>query len=132
MAGLKTVIYTNGVVVSTYDNGTPADMFTGKLPVLHNIFKYIDSQYRDTLPREYRIMTVNFYIADDPLCKSHIEVNKSYLEHILKFVKHEKLENFPIETKTDVDVNKLIEEGNKQSIQENINFDNEIPNNQLS
>ena len=121
MAGLTVVITTNGVVQSTYDDGTPADMFSGKLPILNEIFKHIDN--KDLLPREQRLAIVKFYISNDPLCLKVLEVTNSYLKNILKYVKYDVLETIPIEQQKDVDVNKLIEDSNK--ISENYNFDKE-------
>lgn len=125
MAGLKTVIFTNGVVMSTYDDGTPADMFTGKLPVLKQIFDSI--QNKDSFPREFRLNNVKFYIANNPLCEHHLEVSESYLKHILQFIKFDKLEQIPIEKQEDLNLNKIIEEASKvkEDIPENKEFDSE-------
>jgi hypothetical protein len=84
MAGLTTVIWTNGVVHSTYDDGTPADDFSGKLPILYNIFKNIkDTTLIKTADR--RLINVRFYISNDPLCINKMEVTASYLRNILQY-----------------------------------------------
>ncbi len=121
MATLTVVIMTNGVVQSTYGDGTPADMFSGKLPILKNIFFNIKN--KDLLSREQKINYVKFYISNDPLHINILEVTGSYLEHILKYIRVDKLEEIPINQQQDVDVNELIKQSNKLS--ENTNFDNE-------
>jgi hypothetical protein len=117
MAGLTTVIFTNGVVQSTYDNGTPADKFSGKLPVLYNIFRNIKD--KTLLPVNEKLTKVSFYISNDPLCINKIEVSQDYLEHILQYLKYD-FQNIPIEQQKDIDINNMINKANQ--INENLNF----------
>ena len=123
MAGLKTIIYTNGVVVSTYDNGTPSDLFSGKLPVLHTIFKHIND--KTLLSNEFKITSIKFYISNDPLCVNVLEVTESYLKHILQYMPHDKLEMIPVEQTKDIELNKIIEEANSGVIMPNNDFNTE-------
>lgn len=113
MAGLKTVIFTNGVVQSTYDDGTPADMFSGKLPILNTIFIHLDN--KDLLPRDLQVKSIKFYIANDPLCEHYMEVTTSYLKHMLQYIKHDVLEKIPITQIEDINVNNLIDEANRKA-----------------
>ncbi len=115
MAGLTTVIFANGIVQSTYDDGTPADIFSGKLPILKKIFHHLE--YKDLLPTSYRIGSIKFYISNDPLCKSIMEVSHKNLYHVLQFINNTGLDEFE-----NTDVSKIINDTN--NLPENINFDN--------
>jgi hypothetical protein len=86
MAGITTIIFTNGVVQSTFDNGASADEYSGKLSVLHNIFINIKN-------KESNLKSVKFYISDDPLCQNVTEVTQAHLEHWLLYIINNHLDN---------------------------------------
>lgn len=119
MASLIVVIMTNGTVTSTYTDGSPADRFTGKLPILKDIFFHLEN--KEILSRNEKITDIKFYISNDPLHTKVLEVTSSYLKHILQYVRVDELESIPINQQQDIDVNKLIEDTNKLS--ENKDFD---------
>lgn len=107
MAGIITVIYTNGVVISTYDNGSPCHEYSGELPILHTIF-------RDIKNKDSKLKNTKLYISDDPLSENIIEVKSSNIEHWLKFI-----------TDYVTTSNKPVEEILSNVLNKNINFDNE-------
>jgi hypothetical protein len=91
MANLITVIWTNGVVQSTYDDGRPAELFSGRLPVLSLIFYHY--LHKELLPSNEKIMAIKFYITNDNLCTPNLEVSAHMLKHLIPYLQDIKLNN---------------------------------------
>lgn len=105
---LTTVIYSNGVVLSTYEDGFPADEFSGKLPILHKIKQYYDTKNKKDLQKKHQLFGIKWYIISDPISKESIEVDMKYINSFLTYIdiySGSEIEDVPV---TDI-INKVSE-----------------------
>lgn len=117
MAGITTIIYTNGVVVSTYDNGAPCPEYSGELPILHIIFNNMEAAKSSN-----SLKNAKFYISDDPLNENIIEIKSTNLKYLLKFIiQYVLYANTSDNTSAKEDVDKIISD----TLTANTKFDNE-------
>ena len=117
---LTVVIFANGLVVSTYDNGKPADEYTGKLNMLLEIDK-VTGANKFTLPKDKQLFEVNYYYSADPLCESKVKVDNKF---ITSYIEHLKLLAVALNTTPEKVVNQ--ESINiDTAIKPNINFNNQ-------